>query len=420
MIAFTLMVALVGQKMDGNTRSLYAAYVAEKPGYEKFEKFESFVSKGEPRSVLPICLKVLESPKADELVGQPLQEQSVALDFVKKSADTRAVSLMMGKFHDPKAPEAYKKAGYWYLAGTDGEAGAKVVLAQRKRFAPLPPLMERMDMAHLSIGRYPVTKLDAERTVDGKTWGLFSSGVFGSQGDLYLSYKQGGKWKRPILLGVTTSTTHKGAQLLTAELRVFGYSAADLAKGRWTSLIAHYQELAKGTGNGGLSFIERRRLGLSLTSEDSNGNGIADEIDPFPTISGLPKSDEQKVLAAVFEARFHFEKYPAPYLMDTGTIPAFVAPGCPNWVIVRSGELGNSDLKRFWDQGMGEISFGDFSNFQNAKGPPQTLKWNSDHTIAKTGICLGYGGLNATWYSATVKKFGSEWVVTSMELEAEA
>lgn len=410
MLSFSLTIALSLAVQNSQAKTARLIHQFEKaPYWDNRRQYALLVKKGDPGLVEAYFLRKVKQAKRG---FYPRQE----LDFVANSKSRKCTEFMIGCLKNSKANRDYREAAYWHLAKTGGKAGINLVLKMRRKIAPLSRLLERMQpSAHPAEWGSPHLVVLGTSVKGGITYGLLRGSFFGSRGDLYLGRKAGSVWEPPLLLNVTLSTDHRGTEDHTSKLRVYGFSAKQLAAGAWINLIPHYSELAHSTRNEGLTDIEESRLGISENQKPSPHLPVS--IDPWPNVSRLPQSDDEKVLAAVFEARCHFdgEQGPAVYSAPEGVAPCQM-PGWDGYVIA-SKDDEKHPLSQFWDQGPAFIAFGPFAEERrDARVRPATISYNRNHTEAKLCISIYYGGLNGTGYNAVVRKFGNEWVVIDMAM----
>jgi outer membrane protein assembly factor BamB len=375
---------------------------------------------GDPNIITPYFIKELEGVKTP---GFEMYESNtyVAREFIINSKDPRAVAFMLKQLRDPQADSVLREEAYLHLAGTGGEEGLKAVLAERNRRTLLRPVAERVLSGYLNAGEFGnKTKPVAEhKDPAGGDWGLLKSGVLGSSGDLWLAQKVGEKWANPLFVGVSTLGVSNWAKPKPPEPKFAGKTAKELADGAWFMALVGNPDLSKDTDGDGLTDIEEKRLGTDPAKADTDGDGDPDGVDPWPNAPTRPLSDAEQVLAAVFEARYHFD--------DSEGVGIFFAPtgmkpfemtgrrGTMIWLDTDGKRDWATPLEQCYEQGVAFIRFGES---QDAKKPweERVIHWSTDHSQASVEISTYFGGLNGTGYRAVVKKFGKDWVVTFMRM----
>jgi hypothetical protein len=374
---------------------------------------------GDPAIVTPYFLRELEGVKTP---GFEMYESNtfVAREYIVNSKDPRAVAFMLKQLKDPKADEVLRFEAYLHLAGTGGEEGLRAVLAERNRRALLRPISERATLGFLDAGEFgKQAKPIAEKTdTKGRTWSLIESGVLGSSSDLWLAQKEGGKWAKAWFTGTSRLGPSRWVKNPPPAPKIGGKTGAELLAGAWFATLVDNPEIPKDSDGDGLTDIEEARLGTDPNKADTDGDGDPDGTDPWPNApSRSDLGDAEKVLAAAFEARYHF---------DSGEgVGIFFAPkdlkpfemagrrGTMVW-LADAGRPFASPLEQCYEQGVAFISFGDMDRDPKKPWTERLIRWNADRTEARIMISTYFGGLNGTGYEGTVRKFGNEWVVTAM------
>jgi outer membrane protein assembly factor BamB len=375
---------------------------------------------GDPKIVTPYFLRELEGVKTP---GFEMYESNtyVARQYIVASRDPRAVAFMLKQLRDPKADATLRFEAYVNLANTGGEEGLRAVLAARNARTSLRPLAERVTDGLAGGGEMGAAKpkLLQERTdAQGRTWGLLQSGVLGDRGDLWLVEKVDGQWRNPLFTGVSTSGVSRWVKPAPPEPTIGGRKGEELAKGAWFDVLVANEEIRRDADGDGLTDLVERRLSTDPAKADTDGDGDPDGVDPWPNAPRRTLNDSERVLAAVFEARYHDDPSEGPaLLMPPPGLTPFEMPG-------RRGPTLWSDpkaapwthpLERLYEHGIALVRF----YGQEEKNPTEAnsvIQWNADRTTATVGISIYYGGLNGTGYEAVVRKFGDEWVVVSLKM----
>ena len=372
---------------------------------------------GDPNIIAPYFVKELETSKTP---GFEMYESNtyVAREFVANSTAPAAVSFMLRQLKDPKADTTLREAAYDNLARTGGVEGLKAVLAERHHRKLLPPLAQRVAGGYLGAGEFgTVSKvLSEKKDATGRTWGLLQCGILGSAGDLWLAEKVDGKWINPLFSGVSLNGISRWVKNPPPEPKVGGKTAKELAAGAWFDILVNNAEIRRDSAGSGVTDLEKKRLGLDPSKKDADGDG--DNDDPWPNAAPRALTDAEQLLAAVFEARYHFDGSQGPALF---TAPWDMKPfemegrnGPTLWVPYGTKHDWSTPLEQCYEQGVAFIGFGEQN--QNATGPDRVIRWNADRTEGSVTISTYYGGLNGTGYSATARKFGDTWVVVAMRM----
>lgn len=371
---------------------------------------------GDPKVTTPYFLRELEGKETPNF---EMYESStyVAREFVKASSDPRAVAFMLRQLRDPKGDETLRFEGYANLPRTAGEAGRAAVRAVRRGRILLRPLAERVLAGYLGAGEFGAKPkvLGEKKDGQGRTWGLLESGALGSSGDLWLVEKVDGKWANPLFTGVSSRGVSRWVQPKPAEPTVGGKTGPELAKSDWVYHLATNPDIRKDTDGDGLTDLVEVRLGTDLRKADTDGDGDSDAIDPWPNAAARPATEEEKVLAAVFDARYFLNLSDGPALIY---LPKGMKPfemtgrqGVSLWASRDDGKWSHP-LERCYEQGIGLVNF----TSESRANQDQIITWNKDRTAATLGIRIYYGGLNGTGYTAQVQKFGDEWFVVSLRM----
>ncbi|MFI5386094.1 MAG: PQQ-binding-like beta-propeller repeat protein [Fimbriimonadales bacterium] len=374
---------------------------------------------GDPKDVTPYFLKELEGTKTP---GFEMYESNtyVARTYIASSSDPRAVAFMIKQLQDPKGDGELKFEAYTHLAGTGGPDGLKAVLAERNHRKLLRPVSDRALSGYLNAGEFgtKTNPLGEEPDAQGRTWGLIQSGVLGGSGDLWLAEKVNGQWTNAVFSGVTLgSGTQRKSDANKPKPTVKGRTAEELAKGAWFVALVGSPDLAKDKTGCGLTDIEKRRLGLDPNQKDSDGDGDPDGVDPWPNAPyRTDLSDAEQVLAAAFEARYHFDESEGVgiFSAEPGMRP-FEMPGRRGTMMwVASGS--SSPLSDLWEQGVAFIGFRSADRDEKKPWEQRLITWNVSHTEARVLISTYFGGLNGTGYDVVVRRFGRDWVCVSMRM----
>ena len=202
---------------------------------------------------------------------------------------------------------------------------------------------------------------------------MLESGILGNHGDLWLAEQVNGQWTDPLFTGVSLGKVSGFVKHPPPAGRVSGKTAEELIKSDWLTVLLNDPSIRKRTVPGGFTDLEKIRLGLDINSNDEDGDGDADDIDPWPNAATRPLDENETVLAAVFEARYHFSDdsspaiFYAPWDMKPFEMPGRVGPTI--WVAKRSADL-KLPLERCYERGVIFINMGE--------GRPDTRNPRSD------------------------------------------
>lgn len=373
---------------------------------------------GKPEDVTPYFLRALEGVATP---GFEMYESVtyVARGYISNSTDPRAVAFMLKQLRDPKADEVLRYEAYVRLAGTGGEEGVKAVLAERKSRQLLRPVADRA-LANYSAQGARAKPVSEKTSADKKVWGLLHIGVLGGGSDLWLAERVNGNWTNPWFLGVSSEGVSSWVEPPVKEPTILGETGATLEKSNWLELLQRDKTYTKDGDSDGLTDLAEWRLGTDAGKSDTDGDGDHDGVDPWPNAPGRPISDAERVLAAVFEAKYHQadNEWPAVFFAPKGMKP-FEMVGWAGPVIWLEGSRArwSHPLEWCYQQGVAFIRFSEFTEGESKPWEERVIKWNNDRTEATVGISTYYGGLNGSGYKAVVRKFGSEWIVVRMDLE---
>ncbi|MDR3689845.1 MAG: PQQ-binding-like beta-propeller repeat protein [Fimbriimonas sp.] len=375
---------------------------------------------GDPKVITPYFIREIDGTATP---GFEMYESNtfVAREYVVNSSDPRAVAFMLKQLRNPRADSTLRFKAYLHLAGTGGAEGLNAVLGMRNKRTLLRPLDQRVTTGYLNAGEFGAsTKVVAQRDdSSGRHWGLLKSGVLGDEGDLWLAEKVGGKWTHPLFTGVSTNDKDPRWRGKRAMPTIGGKTADQLVAGAWFDVLLTNKEIRADSDGDGLTDLVEKRLGTDPARADTDGDGDPDGVDPCPNAARPPETDLEKVLAAAFEARYHYDQSEGPALV---TLPKGMKPfefiGRRGPVLCVSEDAADRfrALRDGYEHGIAFIGF--HGAREGAKEVQnEWVAWNKDHTEATFIISTYFGGLNGTGYRAVVRKFGDDWVVTYMRME---
>jgi hypothetical protein len=294
----------------------------------------------------------------------------------------------------------------------------------RIRDRSIPSISQRMGLDSLkpeSGAKARLSEVLTFHTVGDSRVCLISSEILGAQSDWWIATYRGGKWSVPLFTGFR-SDSHTFDNSSDQPANFQGISVRDLRDGKWVQAFGDDHSLADDADSDGLTDREEERLGTDLQDKDSDGDGLSDLKDGNPLAPKRELTEDEQILAAIFEARYHVQaefggRQAAVFVAPTGAKPFELIGwmGPLIWSESRSTNLG-----KCYGQGVGIIRFDPRPDAEDlpAKTPvwDKYIQWNADHTEASATISTYFGGLNGTGYTGRVRKFGSSWVVVSMEM----
>lgn len=378
---------------------------------------------GAPDQVVPLFLEALRK--------DPGSRDNTLLNYIAYSEHPDAVQYMIDQLKDPKAKRDRREVAYVNLARTGGKAGLEAVLAARRSRTLLRPLEQRLeldkvgskkkDLSHFEEYRRGTQSnlVDERMDKQGRTWGLLQSSVLGSHSDLWIARKADGHWVEPQFSGVSVQGVTSSVEPKPPAPTVGGKTGKELAQGDWIGILPENPDLQRDTDGDGLTDVAEQRLGTDPRNRDTDGDGDPDGIDPWPNAPPRKLSDAEQVLAAAFEARYHFADGESPAIFFAeGGMQSFEMVGWAGPVIWRSAEEHKDrplPLAKYYWQGVGFLRFRTVS--EGKDWTTKCIRWNGDHTEAYVLISTYYGGLQGTGYGIKLRKSGQQWVVIWMEME---
>jgi len=374
---------------------------------------------GDEQEIVPIFLKEVATKRPANPFGD--WGTTAARNYVIRSKDPRAVHFMITQLKNPFSDLALREEAYWHLAGTGGKAGLRAVLSERHHRRLLRPIAERVLHGFLGSGEFgEALKILKVRTgPDGRVWGLLQSGVLGNEGDLWLAEKANGKWSNPLFTGVFGKTDSLLPIVKRLSPTFDGKTPEQLMAGAWFSLFVGNTELSKDSDHDGLTDLEEARLGTNPNEADTDGDGDSDAVDPWPNVSRQPQTNAEKVLATAFEARFHFSRSEGPAFFlgpkDMTPFEMVGRSGPTMWLTDGKTQAWATPLLECYESGVGEIGFQDMLEGSSKTWQERLIKWNEDHSQATVLISTYYSGVNGTGDTVKLQRFGSQWVVTSLD-----
>lgn len=405
------------------TRDLMSA-LAEVPkaGNSRAWLLDRLAKVGDLEAVAPVFLAILREPKSSN--PEAKDRKRIAIGAIEQSHDPRAVQEMIRQLRDPNADEEIRKSAYYHLAATGGQEGLAAVLAERHHRTLLKPLAERVeaDLSSAKDNRLLAEKKDSH----GRTWGLLKSGLLGSSEDLWLAEKVNGNWRHPRFTGLYKEREEDWREKPNT---IEGKTAKELIAGAWFDALVGNSALDRTSTGGGLTDIERARLCIKLEGSGKYLDGVPDDVDPWPNVPVRPLTNAEQVLAAAFEARYHFAKSygvgifksvpgMAPFQMDgRGETTLWSDPQGLPCSTPKGSRVTPTDVGGLYGQGVELIGFDDMDPVRRKPWQERLIRWNKNHTAA-TVVITGYiGQLAGDAYTVQLRRLGSHWLVVGMRLK---
>ncbi|HWD39289.1 MAG TPA: hypothetical protein VG944_10600, partial [Fimbriimonas sp.] len=343
---------------------------------------------GDPKEITPYFLKEIEGVKVPSY-EEYLSTTFVAREYLLQCIDPRAVDYFLSQLTDPKADRVIQEEAYRHVAGTGGDRGAQAVLALRLHRTLLRPVEERVLSGFVNAGEMGGATVVSSQKKDrnGHTWGLLMSAVLGNFQDLWLTENVNGKWVHPVFTGVAASNRRSsGPKDSTETLKFEGKTGSQLLATDWVKLLVGNPKLARRSNPTELTDLERTRLGLTGRTGDADGDGDPDAVDPWPNAPNRTLSDAEQVLAAAFEARFHFDHGEGPAVFEA---PADMKPfemvgrrGPTLWVAAKKGDAFGQ-LRSCFNHGTGFISFAENPRDKAKPWEGRLIRWSKDRSCAE-------------------------------------
>ncbi|MBX3114508.1 MAG: PQQ-binding-like beta-propeller repeat protein [Fimbriimonadaceae bacterium] len=379
--------------------------------------------KGDPELVTNALLDAMDKKEGAIKLGPKIPE---SVDrYLSTRSDSRAVARAIAVLEDPNADSYLRRTAYVNLGLIGGEQGRAAVKRMRRQRTLLKPIIDRLELekAELPEGEQGysafITKAVAS---DGRTYGLFTSVILGSDGDLWIAELVAGKWVNPYFVGVTLNESqpfHMEVGKWTSPL-FEGRSPKELVAGEWIKLLPQNSTITRDTDNDGLTDAMEGRLGTNPENPDTDGDGDIDSIDPSPNAPYIaPRTEGEKVIAATIDARYQFSHWdvPALFAAPKGWKP-IEFPGWDGPVIYN---LGSDEeihpLRNVYSHGVTLIDVGSPpKTLEQALENPFNIRWNEDKTVAQVSVSTYFDFLGADGYEVLLQKIDGEWYVVRMSM----
>lgn len=364
--------------------------------------------RGDQAKAMPGFIERVKRSRNNNRQSSDVEE---ALNAIAESKDSQAVKFMIEALDDPKAPGHWRQAAFNHLAGTGGQAGIDALLRARHKPGPRPTwqvqLMDTLDSKDIH---------GEAKDANGKTWRLVSSYVLGNGGDLFIQAKTNSGWDKPIFTGFSTSRTF----LQEAPKTYKGIGVNKLIESEWVKVFPGDPDLTKDSDNDGLTNIVEERLGTDPNKADTDGDALADNVDPCPTAAPRTLGDTEKIVAACVEAHFFSGGYEyTPANISVQGVEPFEMYGYGG-TLIWPKEGAKSGLDRSYGAGMNSIGFSPFIDDFRADAKDYTKKpivrFSDNGMTAETLISRYSGGLNGEGMNVKLKKIGDDWFVVEMRM----
>lgn len=390
----------------GDTDKLIAAIAQTPSPWWRGPLVQTLALKGDMAKATPVFIERLEKA-APEDWDNTLHDVFAAIRGLAGSNDPRAVDYLLKKLNDPTARTEIREAAYWNLAATGGERGVRAVLALRDSGRTVPADFEtRMELASIpetpaKNPRRPEPLVATHRQPDGTLYGLVESPVLGSFYDLWLVRWEDGRWRHPLFTGVTARPPQRPSKRRNPDEKASAAETRALLDGGWISKFIGNPALEKDSDGDGLTDLEEARLGTDPNRTDTDGDGIPDARDANPLVAPRPLTEDERVIQAAFEARYHFH--------DHRDLPMSVSieGHAPMELYGSGGYVLPTEKDRF------ATLFGLGPAFVRIQLDPKP----DPHGDRVVHISTTYARVNGAGYVLTLRRIGDDWIVVSGQME---
>jgi hypothetical protein len=364
---------------------------------------------GDRDRMVPLCLEELR-----KLLNSPVDAwspQGGSLRYVRASSHPLAVRFMREILRNRSLDTTWRQLAYTSLAGTGDRTALREVLALRDRRRTLPPLREMIGLDQIDeTGRRLVPPEGKMRAVgrdpQGVLWGWFGFPFSGAYTDRWLVQREGDRWGNPML----AANVRPEEEIIPDWLERFPSQASELARDTdcdgWTNRL-------------------EERLGTDPYRADTDGDGLRDSSDRNPLAAPRPLSEREQILAAAFEACFHFDRVVVPCVVE---LPEGMKPfELTGWkgVTVTVADRKQSPLRAVWPEGACFARFSPqsegYGDITAAWGKHDGLfHWNPARTEVKLQIGIGWNPRGGEGYNLHLRQIGTEWVVINWRIAWQA
>lgn len=372
--------------------------------------------KGDQNLVIPMLLKALDEQQDN--LEEAADRAGNAFYYIAQSDHPLAVEYMLSVLEDEEVDGLARRLAYLNLAHTGGKEGIASVLAHRKSDKLLPSLLERLQLDQATSGDKwdDPHMLETKRDAAGREWGLFTSGIMGNHFDLWVAERVDGKWGNPVFSGVPGSNRFKFHGQGEADPKLNGKSAEQLEKGAWFTEIVGNVSLTLDTDSDGLTNVMEKRLATDPQNADSDGDGKPDGTDAWPLVASRVLSEDEQVMAAVFQAVFQFEERKCPILVMTysATKPFEMAGfgGQAFWIDASKNQGYSSPLTEHTSNGTSAAVF----NYDEDRESATVVRWDKDHKEATVVLADITTHVSGQLFKVRVRKFGNDWLPVGADI----
>jgi len=376
--------------------------------------------KGEPKLASTALLDALERKPGALKLNDELKNQATHL--LTRIPGDQAIDFTIKLLDNVDADSFQRLSAYQGLAATGSERGRVAILKHRQKQTDLPKIIDRLylENAEKSPDQSTSELLKKAKSRDGRTFGLFESGILGGYGDLWIAEFKNSKWINPYFVGIAPpETSSLEPKTKPIPQRFADKTAEELINGDWFAILADNPVLSKDSDRDGLTDIMEERLGTNPNLADTDGDGKGDETDPWPTtVTRAPQTDEEKVFALAFEVMVWESAWICPGVITyPETWKNIELPGWPGPLFAAKitnnqydfkFDAANSVLIRF--------RIGHYPGYDDPERTPSAtnpygIKWNATRDEATITIGFARARFSAGSYY-TLKKIGNEWYVT--------
>jgi len=356
----------------------------------------------------------------------------ISLVYLEHSNDSRVFEILLSALEDEKAPEEVRRLALCRLPFMGDRRGVDAVLRLRKKETRiLPSLDEAMKTEKLAqavretpcfrnlkkrwvapdmfrrikVGEcgeiFPVQLNELDKKDDGVIWAFVVSSLAGFVEDVWALRLCDGEEPRAFYTGLLGYT----------------YKQSDIDRVLRRDVLSHDSD-----GDGWTDLLEKS-IGTDPNKADTDGDGLIDSRDRNPTSAPREPGDEEKIIHAVFEAWFLFDR--DHNMLSVLELPEGIKPfellSAP-WVTVTRGHGKRNIGGRVLEENAGtaitkfeEIKT-DFSEKPIISSQRNWILWSDDHRKAKVHYFILFATLNGIGFDFILEKIGDEWFVKKMEL----
>lgn len=356
---------------------------------------------------------------------EPTDATTIAAGYLTECERPEAIAYVEKQFS--KGNKGFAEA-YNNLVRIGGDEGVRLVREAKHKRALLKPLAARvLEDIRSGYHRNEKQPFSTRKDPSGRVFGLAHSIMLGDSDDIWLVEKINGQWTNPLLTGISTWVGRRIAFRQDEDDEEHKSNAKRQLEKNWVTILKSLSAIQKDSDHDGLTDLVEERLGTNPNKRDTDGDGTPDDVDPWPNAPSRPLSEEEAILAAVFEARFHnLEGEGSDVLGMPGGVKPFEMPGRSGptlWSSEDDSEHLTTNLSGLYERGVGIIGLG--GRGENEPTKPtwskttlgKMIEWDAVKQEATVRISVYYGGLAGSGYVCTVKKFGSDWLVTSLRME---